>query len=212
MIFALESAALVLKITFGLCLTFGSKHKKKSRVRLKEISGKLEKLENQVSIWGTNNFFTKLQNFPRTHEIFNKARIYPTLKTTQPKLVQHRYSFLQNTHEHCIEWLVFHAKTKVCHLYQEIFSSHNWVKLFLDQYSQQIYFLLLSELHIFVILKKYRENTGVSYIMYTPPEIISLPIGILIHWCGSLMHNVGVGGLGTRRDQGVIFLASYACI
>ena len=50
MIFALESAALVLKITFGLCLTFGSKHKKKSRVRLKEISGKLEKLENQVSI------------------------------------------------------------------------------------------------------------------------------------------------------------------
>ena len=58
--------------------------------------------------------------------------------------------FYKTQHEHCIEWLVFHAKTKVCHLYQEIFSSHNWVKLILDQYSRQIYFLLLSKLHIFV--------------------------------------------------------------
>ena len=57
--------------------------------------------------------------------------------------------FYKTQHEHCIEWLVFHAKTKVCHLYQEIFSSHNWVKLILDQYSQQIYFLLLPKLHIF---------------------------------------------------------------
>ena len=53
--------------------------KKKSRVtrrkRLKERSGKIEKLENQVSIWETNIFFIKLQNFPRTQQIFNKARI-----------------------------------------------------------------------------------------------------------------------------------------
>ena len=93
MIFALESPALVIQNHFGLCLNFESIQKKKSRVtrrkRLKERSGKIEKLENQVSIWETNIFFIKLQNFPRTQQIFNKARIYPTLKTTQPKLVQH---------------------------------------------------------------------------------------------------------------------------
>ena len=79
MIFALESPALVIQNHFGLCLNFESIQKKKSRVtqrkRLKERSGKLEKLENQVSIWGTNIFFTKLQNFPRTIRIFNKAII-----------------------------------------------------------------------------------------------------------------------------------------
>ena len=80
MIFALESPALVIQNHFGLCLNFESMYtKKKSRVtrrkQLKERSVKLEKLENQVSICGINIFFTKLQNFPRTQQIFNKARI-----------------------------------------------------------------------------------------------------------------------------------------
>ena len=78
MIFALESPALVIQNHFGLCLNFESIQKKKSRVtqrkRLKERSGKLEKLENQVSICGINIFFHKTSKLPKNTKIFQQSK------------------------------------------------------------------------------------------------------------------------------------------